>query len=161
MIEAGYRCALPTCRTVFPLDIEHIEEYSVVKRHEFANMIVLCANCHRMKGEGPRKLDRKALKQLKANLGVINQRYNDTERRILEHFVKNRDQRLVTLPATPVLYSYLIQDGLIVPDPESGYAVATDDPENDDYIIQGYELTEHGRNFIEQLRENQEMEEGQ
>ena len=55
MIEAGYRCAIPTCRTVQPLQIEHIEDYSKVQKHEFANMLVLCANCHGMKGEGPRK----------------------------------------------------------------------------------------------------------
>src|SRR4030095_12017013 len=44
MIEAGYRCAV--CKTTEPLQIDHIEEWSVVLKHEFENMIVLCANCH-------------------------------------------------------------------------------------------------------------------
>ncbi|MFQ6397728.1 HNH endonuclease signature motif containing protein [Nocardia sp. KC 131] len=39
MLESGYRCAVPTCRTVEPLDIEHIDEYATVKKHEFSNMI--------------------------------------------------------------------------------------------------------------------------
>lgn len=157
MIEAGYRCALPTCRTVFPLEIEHIEDYARVQKHEFSNMIVLCANCHRMKGSGPRSLDRKALKQIKVNLGLINQRYNDTERRILEHFVRNPYERLVMLPGTQVLYNYLIQDGLIFQDLEAGYSVMTNDPLNDDYIVRGYELTEHGQEVVVRLRENQDM----
>ncbi|CQD21584.1 HNH endonuclease [Mycolicibacterium conceptionense] len=113
MIEAGYRCAVPTCRTVAPLEIEHIDDYAKVGKHEFANMIVLCANCHRMKGSGPRQLDRKALKIIKANLATINHRYNDTERRILEHFTENPEADAVLLPETPVLFGYLIKDGLI------------------------------------------------
>ncbi len=40
--------------------IEHIEDWARVKKHEFANRLVLCLNCHGLKGEGPRKLDRKA-----------------------------------------------------------------------------------------------------
>lgn len=58
-----------------------------------------------MKGNGPRKLDRKALKQIKANLGLINHRYNGTERRILEHFARDEAATEVRLPATPVLFS--------------------------------------------------------
>lgn len=61
-----------------------------------------------MKGTGPRKLDRKALKQIKANLALINHRHNDTERRILEHFTRDETATEVRLPATPVLFSYLI-----------------------------------------------------
>lgn len=47
-------------------------------------------------------------------------RTSGLERRILEHFVKNPDDRVITLPATPVLFGYVIQDGLIVQDPEGG-----------------------------------------
>ncbi|WP_137354728.1 HNH endonuclease [Nocardia farcinica] len=45
-----------------PLEIEHIEEYATVNKHEFSNTIVLCAKCHRRKGVGPRKLDKKGAK---------------------------------------------------------------------------------------------------
>lgn len=153
MIEAGYRCAIPTCRTSQPLEIEHIDDYAKVKEHTFENMIVLCRNCHGMKGSGPRSLDRKALKQLKANLGHINHRYNDTERRILEHFARNPDEKTVMLPGTPVLYGYLVHDGIIAA-VDSGYSVLAAD-DKDDYLIQGYELTELGNEMVLKLRENQ------
>lgn len=156
MIEAGYRCAVPTCRTVQPLDIEHIEDYTRVKKHEFSNMIVLCKNCHGMKGSGPRKLDRKALKQIKANLGLINHRYNDTERRILEHFTRDEAATEVRLPATPVLFSYLIQDGLIDAVPDSGYSVLLGTG-YDDFLFRDYHLSELGQELVRKLRENLDM----
>lgn len=157
MIEAGYRCAIPSCRTVYPLEFEHIEEHSRVKSHGFSNMIVLCRNCHGMKGNGPRKLDRKALKRIKANLGLINQRYNDTERRILEHFTRDEAATEVRLPATPVLFSYLMQDGLIEAVPDSGYCVPLDSGE-DDFLFLDYRLTEHGKDLVQKLRDNQEVD---
>src|SRR3954454_2013730 len=138
MIEAGYRCAIPTCRTVQPLEIEHIEDYARVKKHEFSNMIVLCRNCHGLKGTGPRALDRKALKRLKANLAIINQRYNDTERRILEHFVQNPHEHKVVLPATEVLFHYLLQDGLLVTESEPTGFWGTTKDEGDFFITRGY-----------------------
>lgn len=156
MIEAGYRCAIPTCRTVHPLDIEHIEDYSRVKKHEFTNMIVLCKNCHGMKGTGPRKLDRKALKRIKANLGLINQRYNDTERRILEHFTRDEAATEVRLPATPVLFDYLMQDGLMESVPDSGYVVMRVSGD-DDPIFLDYRLTDLGKELVHRLRDNESV----
>src|SRR4051812_22406734 len=86
MVEAGHRCAVPTCRAVAPLQIEHIDDWAKVKEHDFSNQIVLCANCHGLKGTGPRRLDRKALRQYKANLGVLTGRYSNLERRVLDYF---------------------------------------------------------------------------
>jgi len=92
MIEAGHRCAIPTCRAVASLQIEHIEDWAKVRRHDFENMIVLCANCHGRKGNRNGQIDRKALRQYKANLAVINSRYSDLERRVLEHLAEQRAQ---------------------------------------------------------------------
>ncbi|WP_084501523.1 HNH endonuclease signature motif containing protein [Nocardia xishanensis] len=159
MIEAGYRCAVPTCRTVEPLDIEHIEDYAVVRKHEFSNMIVLCTNCHRRKGTGPRKIDRKALRIIKQNLSVVNQRYNELERRILEHFVENADDRYVLLPETPVLFSYLIKDGLIVGLSGSEVKEALHGETEGGrgfHITRGYALTDDGKRLVAKLRESAE-----
>ena len=160
MLEAGYRCAVPTCRTVSPLHIEHIEDYARVQKHEFHNMIVLCANCHGMKGVGPRRLDRKALRQLKVNLGRVTQRYNDTERRILEHFVENGPESLVVLPGSEVLYSYLIKDGVLVEDPEQeGMLVAPVGCDGEIIsVTTGYRLTPLGRDLVKKYAENEALE---
>jgi hypothetical protein len=86
MIESGYRCAL--CSVVEPLEIEHIEEFSAVKEHTFENMIVLCANCHRRKksSSDPRHINKISLKKIKQNLILLNGRYSDLEKRILDNF---------------------------------------------------------------------------
>ncbi|MDH6247034.1 hypothetical protein [Mycobacterium sp. OTB74] len=34
MTEAGYRCAVQTCATVVPVEIDHIESYTMVRTHE-------------------------------------------------------------------------------------------------------------------------------
>jgi hypothetical protein len=86
MVEAGHRCAIPTCRVPTPLQIDHIIEWSRVKKHEFSNMIVLCANCHARKGNRRGQIDRKSLQQYKANLAIVNARYGEYERRILDFF---------------------------------------------------------------------------
>ncbi|MFF9841036.1 HNH endonuclease [Streptomyces sp. NPDC013740] len=57
-VEAGHRCAIPTCRAT-PLEIAHIVPWHRVRRHEFPNMIVLCPNCHTRFDRGD--IDRQAM----------------------------------------------------------------------------------------------------
>lgn len=143
-IEAGHRCAIPTCRAVAPLVIEHIDDWATVREHRFENMIVLCANCHGLKGEGPRKLDRKALRQYKINLGVINNRYSDFERRVLEFFAENPGSWHIDLPVgLDMLVLYLVKDGLLVEIPrEKGtYRMKI-------RMDKGYALTPAGQEFV-------------
>lgn len=160
MLEAGYRCAVPACKTVDPLQIDHIVDYAKVKKHEFENMIVLCANCHNRKGKGARRLDRKALQLIKRNLGVINGRYNDTERRVLQHFVDNADLSHVVLPETPVLFGYLIKDGLLegISDYriEGVWSATIDDDDEPVFMTRAYRLTELGLETVSKLRDNNE-----
>lgn len=158
MLEAGYRCAVPTCRTVEPLDIHHIVDYAKVKTHEFDNMIVLCANCHRRVGKGPRRLDRKSLRIIKRNLGLMYGRYSDVERRVLQHFVDDPEATYVLLPETPVLFGHLVRDGLIegasgeeVPDAVH-FTVASSTESF--FLTRGYRLTADGSAVVRKLRDN-------
>lgn len=158
MLEAGYRCSIPTCRAVQPLEIDQLDDYADVRAHDFANLVALCRNCHGMKGSGPRNLDRKALRQVKANLGLMNQRYNDTERRILEYFVQHPDEDKVVLPATDILFQYLIRDGLLAEEQEpTGFWGTTADGTRF-YLTRGYELTEVGRHLVGNLRDRESVD---
>src|SRR5882672_1961629 len=47
LTEAGYRC-VPTCRTLFVLDLHHIDQISDGGGNEPSNLIALCPTCHRM-----------------------------------------------------------------------------------------------------------------
>lgn len=87
LVEAGHRCAIPACRA-HPVVIDHIDDWARVREHKFENLIVLCSNCHSRKGEGRGQIDRKSLRQYKANLGMLNLLYSDLELRILESYIE-------------------------------------------------------------------------
>ena len=46
LTEAGYRCAVQTCRNIFVIDIHHIIEVVEGGGNELANLIALCLTCH-------------------------------------------------------------------------------------------------------------------
>ncbi|MCX5147211.1 HNH endonuclease [Streptomyces sp. NBC_00320] len=119
LVEAGHRCAIPTCRR-HPVDIEHIDDWATVREHRFENLIALCPTCHRRKGSGPDQIDRKSLRQYKTNLGILNHRYSETERRLIEVFAnllekgKISEDRIIRLGVgSDLLLWYLIQDGYL------------------------------------------------
>ncbi|MFC7246971.1 HNH endonuclease signature motif containing protein [Catellatospora aurea] len=88
LVEAGHRCAIPTCRT-HPVEIAHIVPWAKVRVHEMVNLIALCPTCHTRYDRG--EIDRKAMQKYKQNLSMINSLYSSLERRVLEHFAIRRD----------------------------------------------------------------------
>lgn len=119
MIEAGYRCAI--CKGTDPLVIDHIIEWAEVQEHTFENMIVLCANCHgrKKKTSDPRHINRASLRLIKDNLMMLNGRYSDLERRIIEKFQEDLATNPIDAPSIviperlQILARYLIKDGLV------------------------------------------------
>ena len=63
LVEAGHRCAIPTCRNSANVDVHHIIPWEECKEHNPDNLIVLCPNCHRLAHDG--NIDRKALRKYK------------------------------------------------------------------------------------------------
>ncbi|MFI9331902.1 HNH endonuclease [Kitasatospora sp. NPDC052868] len=122
LVEAGHRCAIPSCRQ-HPVDIEHIDDWAKVQEHRFENLIALCPTCHRRKGNGPDQIDRRSLRQYKANLAILNSRYGDLERRLIEVHARGLRIGSVPDPADPPAFAlgpgstfhlmYLLQDGYL------------------------------------------------
>lgn len=50
--EAGYRCSVPTCRTIVTLDMHHCDYVSNNGSNDPANLLVLCPNCHSLHHKG-------------------------------------------------------------------------------------------------------------
>jgi HNH endonuclease len=158
MIEAGYRCAV--CKTPEPLQIDHIIEWAEVRKHEFENMIVLCANCHARKKNtsDPRHINRASLQRIKSNLMLLNGRYSDLERRIIDTFQEELAAKPEVIPSIfipeqlYILVAYLIHDGMVaVARYQSGFR--TDFP--DGTVLKNVNLkltlTPKGRQFIGSL----------
>ncbi|MGV0813711.1 HNH endonuclease signature motif containing protein [Mycolicibacterium boenickei] len=96
LIEAGHRCAIPTCRQT-PVEIAHIEPWSTVQAHAVENLIALCPTCHTRYDNGD--IDRISMRQYKANLAILNNRYTETERQLLRAFVRKLEKVKLVEPS--------------------------------------------------------------
>ncbi len=85
--EAGYRCAIPTCRDKGPFNFEHIVPWAEVKEHEEHNIILLCVGCHARVTRG--EISKDAIREYKRNLAIINSRYSLYEMRLIQSFYDN------------------------------------------------------------------------
>ena len=52
LTEAGYRCAVPTCREILLLDLHHMWEVSEGGGNDVSNLIALCPTCHALYHRG-------------------------------------------------------------------------------------------------------------
>ena len=144
LMEAGYRCAIPTCKQT-PVEICHIIPYSKVRKHEFDNLIALCPNCHTRYDR--KQIDLTSMQQYKANLSVINGRYSDFEQRILTFFLDNPEYKEIRLSLSgnnDIQIMNLVKDGHLeyIKELTQGFSVGIDP----DKI---YRLTQKGREFIQ------------
>jgi hypothetical protein len=146
LLEAGHRCAIPTCRQT-PVEIAHIVSWATVKEHTFDNLIALCPTCHTRYDK--KEIDRQSMCQYKANLSVLNGRYGDIEIRALRYFADNPDVESIWLiKGFDILIMYLIDDGLLdrvtgIPNMSGGHH---------------YFITPKGREFIDKWLNAQNLE---
>lgn len=144
LIEAGHRCAIPTCKHP-TTEIAHIIPWSKCKEHTFSNLIALCPNCHTRFDTN--QIDKKAMQTYKANLALLNGRYSDLEKRVIDIFIKNPSMMEVLIPGgLDIMLMYLIEDGIL-----------TDTGKTTGVILSGmpsqkyYALTTQGMTFIKNL----------
>lgn len=76
LVEAGHRCAIPTCRHL-DVDVHHIIPWANCHEHKYENLIALCPNCHRRSHKG--EIDRKSLRIYKANLRYMHDKFSQFE----------------------------------------------------------------------------------
>lgn len=52
LTESGFRCAVPTCRSILAIDLHHLLEVSVGGNNDPSNLIALCPTCHALHHRG-------------------------------------------------------------------------------------------------------------
>ncbi|NYF13619.1 hypothetical protein HDC34_001913 [Pseudoclavibacter sp. JAI123] len=112
--ESGYRCAVPGCRETAALDRAYIVPHAETEDDSFENLIILCAVCHRRYDR--KEIARSAILNYKQNLAVMNGRYNDFERRLLERFVRSGLSSSVELDhsaTVELMVRNLVRDGML------------------------------------------------
>lgn len=149
-IEAGHRCAIPTCK--YPrVEIAHIVPWAEVQEHKFENLIALCPNCHDLYDKDD-KIDRRSMLTYKANLGLLNSRYGEFERRVLQLFSEQSQINRIRLPGlSAILVLYLLKDGFLSKANEGPHINGS--PSWEEYI-----LTDAGRQFVDNWREARSLE---
>ena len=110
LVEAGHRCAIPTCRAT-TTEIAHIIPWEKTKDNSEENLIVLCPNCHTRFDK--KEMDRTAVRMYKKNLGIINQRYGELERRIFEEAAKSKKRLFIVGAGGDLLCANAVKDGLL------------------------------------------------
>ena len=74
LTEAGYRCAVPTCRNILALDMHHIWEVGAGGGDDPGNLIALCPTCHALYHRGTISQD--SIYAYKAMLVAISQAFD-------------------------------------------------------------------------------------
>ena len=88
LVEAGHRCAVPTCRQI-PVDVHHIVPWADCHKHEFDNLIALFSTCHRRVHEG--LLKNQKIDALSSEVSTLAEQIEEDQLQIntLKHQVAN------------------------------------------------------------------------
>jgi hypothetical protein len=109
LIEAGHRCAIPTCRAT-TTEVAHSVPWAETNDNSFENLIALCPNCH-TRFDQKREIDRLSVKMYKHNLGILNNRYGEFERRLFEVLARSGDRVFVVGAGGDLLVANAVKDG--------------------------------------------------
>lgn len=111
LVEAGHRCAIPTCRHI-EVDVHHIIPWAQCQAHEYDNLIALCPNCHRRADRG--EIDRKSLRLYKINLRFAHDKYSQLEMDILFELASAEPETPMQWPPfNHILIKRLIESGFV------------------------------------------------
>jgi hypothetical protein len=111
LVEAGHRCAIPTCRTT-TTEIAHIEPWAKSRDNSFGNLIALCPNCH-ARFDQKQEIDIKSIRIYKQNLSLLNYRYGELERRVFEWIARTNGRVFMLGPGADIMLANAAKDGLI------------------------------------------------
>ena len=136
LVEAAHRCAIPTCRNP-TTEIAHIVPESQSHDDSFENLIALCPDCQN------KEIDRQSIRMYKRNLGILNSRYSDFERRVFDQIAETDRRSFVVEAGFEILLLHAVKDGLLKRVELSPVAIQRAEPTQ-----YKYEVTDEGLDFI-------------
>ena len=141
LVEAGHRCAIPTCRHP-TTEIAHIVPESVNHDDSFENLIALCPNCHTRYGQ-KKEIDRQSIRMYKRNLGISNSRYSDFERRVFDQIAETDRRSFIVEAGLEIPLLHAVNDGLLRRVELAPVAIQQGEPTH-----YKYEVTDEGLDFV-------------
>ena len=136
LVEAGHRCAIPTCRHR-TTEIAHIVPESQGHDDTFQNLIALCPKCQK------KEIDRQSIRMYKRNLGILNSRYSDFERRVFDQIAETDRRSFIVEAGLEIPLLHAVNDGLLKRVELAPVAIQRG--EQTDYK---YEVTDEGLDFV-------------
>lgn len=109
LVEAGHRCAIPTCRAT-TTEVAHIVAWAESHDNSFENLIALCPNCH-TRYDQKKEIDQPAARMYKHNLGIVNNRYGEFERRLFGLLAQTGERVFVVGAGGDLLVANAVKDG--------------------------------------------------
>jgi HNH endonuclease len=140
LVEAGHRCAIPTCRQT-TTEIAHIRPYHKVKKHEYSNLIALCPTCHTRFDR--KEIDRKSMRIYKRRVAFLSDRYSRYELNALDYL---STKKRAIVPGCLIVKN-LLDDGLIERYEETTLQAFADGDEELSFFP--IVLTQSGRDFLD------------
>ena len=145
LVEAGHRCAIPTCRYI-QVDIHHIIPWEKCQAHEYENLIALCPNCHQRADR--EEIDRKSLRLYKANLRFAHDKFSQAELDILfDLFRAPAGASIQWPPVNNVFIKRILEAGYISIHKAQGVVMLNGMQASPDYLV----ITDKGRAFVTEL----------
>jgi hypothetical protein len=136
LVEAGHRCAIPTCRHP-TTETAHIVHESENDDESFANLIALCPKCQE------KEIDAQAIRGYKRNLAILNSRYSEFERRIFDQIAETDRRSFVVEAGFDILLLHAVNDGLL-----RRVELAPVGAQRGEPTQHTYEVTDEGMDFI-------------
>ena len=158
LVEAGHRCAIPTCRAT-TTEIAHIVAWSKSRDNSFENLIALCPNCH-TRYDQKKDIDQGSMVMYKRNVGILNNRYGEIERRIFEMLAKSGERVFVLGPGGDVMVANAVKDGFFEDKQVKGmdWSLTGSDGFRKDFPMTfTYWVTDTGVEFIRRYAEGREI----
>jgi HNH endonuclease len=161
LVEAGHRCAIPTCRAT-TTEIAHIVPWAKSFDNSFENLIALCPNCH-TRFDQKKEIDHLAVKMYKQNLGILNNRYGEFERRLFEFLAKSDERVFVLGVGGDLLVANAVKDGFFEGKQVDGMKVEVYDLSNSDGFKKSfpmmftYWVTDAGVDFIKRFSQGADI----
>lgn len=141
LIEAGYRCAVPTCRNLLVLDLHHIVPVRDGGSDDAHNLLALCPTCHQLFERGT--MDATAVRTYKATLEALSHAF-DTESLDLLVFLDQASPGSLGVDGTGLLrFARLAANGL------AEWRLGL---QNGPLLLYTVQITDKGRRLLEAWR---------
>jgi hypothetical protein len=136
LVEAGHRCAIPTCRHP-TTEIAHIVPESENHDDSFENLIALCPKCQK------KEIDAQSMRMYKRNLEILNSRYSDFERRVFDQIAETDRRSFIVEAGLEIPLLHAVNDGFLRRVELAPVAIQQGEPTH--YM---YEVTDEGLAFV-------------